>query len=156
MFEMRDPLHGGEPVRLTEAQRRHFGVFVTMLEETLVEVEAIAAAREASTRMVQAEHDLPASFQDALAPALARIRERLYVLAALVGAEARTVSDARRVQAHLVTSIVHIEETVADKLRGYGEVDPGIAARVDPVLRDLHRELSGLAALVAPAARRGA
>jgi len=135
-------------VVLTEGQRRHFTVLLAVLEETLHDVEAIAAGRSRSGKLVRAEHDLPPGFAEAMRPYTARIRERIRALADGLDVESRRLSDARRTQALLLTSVVRLEDSTADKLRAYGEVDPRVARVIGPLIADLHAAFGSLLALV--------
>jgi hypothetical protein len=135
-------------VALTEGQRRHFTVLLAVLEETLHDVEAISAGRSRSGELVRAEHDLPPGFVEAMRPYTARIRERIRALADGLDVESRKLSDARRTQALLLTSVVRLEDSAADKLRAYGQVDPRVARVIGPLIADLHAAFGSLLALL--------
>lgn len=127
-------------------------MLLAVLEETLLEIEELAAGRRRSGRLLRADRDLPAGFREASTPHLERIRARLHVLADLLALESRLVSVARHVQAHLITAVVRVEDSMPDKLRRYGDVDASVTELVAPVLREIHRELKAVAQLAAPAA----
>jgi len=148
---MADP--AGSQIRelvLTEGQRRHFAVLLALLEETLNEVEAIAAGRSRPGKLVRADHDLPPGFAEAMRPYGARIRERIHALADGLDLGSRPRSDARRAQALLLASVVRLEDSAADKLRAYGEVDPRVGRTIGPLIADLHAAFGSLVALVNP------
>lgn len=140
-------------VVLTEAQRRHFAVLAMMLEETLAEMEEIARGGSPEGRLVAHEHDLPADFPDAMAPVLERVRAVLGRLVDMLSLEARPISDARRMNALLITSVVRLEDSTSRKIRGYGVVHPSVARDLDPLLGDIHRDLAQLANRLEGAAR---
>lgn len=146
--------HAIPHVVLNEPQRKHLAVLLMMLEEAVAEVEQIAAAPAAQARLVAAERDVPPEFARLVRPYCERIRARLVALADQFGLEARSVSDARRIQALLVISIVRIEDSFSGKLRGYGKVDPSVAQHLDPALKEIRAMLSELAALLAPTPAR--
>ncbi len=137
---------GRERVVVTEGQRRHFAVLAVLLEEMLGELEEFAAGAEAPGRLVTRQHDLPPGFGELLAPAATRVRDRLARLAAILELESRERSDARLAYALLLTNVVRIEDATSAKISGYGEVHESVARVVDPLLGDIHHDLSALAA----------
>jgi hypothetical protein len=139
---------------LTDGQRRHYTVLLAMLEETINEVEAMTEGRNAGGRLRHQTGVLPERLRTTAQPLLERVRSDVGALARLLAVEPQEVSRVRRLQALLLSTIVRLEDSTSDKIRGYGEVDPGVARAVDPALHRIHGALENLAALVAPLAMR--
>ena len=119
-----------------------------MLEDTLMEVEHVSGPLSTSfDRLTAYENDLPPTFADAARPYLTAVRERITRLTAELGLRSRTVSRARSIRALLIAEIVRLEDSTAEKLRGYGAVNPQVARELDPVLHELRELLASLAAL---------
>lgn len=143
------------PVILNEAQRRHFGVLLGMLEDTLFAIERIAREDTEPARLRGVEHDLPGGFEAEMQREFAPVRARLHALADGLGLDMRLESDARRAHALLMAAIVRLEDSTSDRVRGYGAVDPSVSRVMDPVIGEMHASLTRLAArLAAPDGRR--
>jgi len=139
------------PLPLSDGQRRHFAVLLELLEQSLNEMEEIAAHGGSSTRLRLQSHDLPGDFAATIAPHLAAVRREAYDLWARLGVQPREASQARRLHALVMACVVRLEDSTADKLAGYGDVHDAIAPALDPVIRRMHAELSTVAALTAAA-----
>lgn len=116
-----------------------------MLQETLFKVERLAAeaAPEAGGPVVFKE-DLPPGFAESIEPVVTELRGLIARLSADLGLRRRAVSRARSIRALLTAEMVRIEDSTADKLRGYGPIDPRVSTTVDPVLRELHALLGSI------------
>ena len=142
--------HVDPTVVVNHAQRRHFAVLIILLEESLGEIEAVAAGASGQNGLRRSAHDLPADFDHALAVAGSRIRAHVVNLSRLLDLKAETVSDARRVQAQLLANMVRIEDSMSAGIRGYGDVDPSVARTIDPLLLGIHSELRQLMIQLVP------
>lgn len=137
----------GDEMPVNGPQRRHFEVVLASLENALVHVETLARADSPDARrLTQVEHDLPAGMFERMVPRIAALREHLSRLAAGMRLEAHVRSEARTINALLTSQIVHIQDSYAHTLRGYGDVDPRLAAQLDPVMESIERELVALRA----------
>jgi len=142
-------------VVLNEPQRRHFAVLLAMLEDTLADVEAIAAGPAASGRLRAQEHDLPRGLDAALRPYVVQLRGELVALADRLGLVGQSHLASRRLQALLLASIVRMEDSTSDRIRGYGAVDESVKREVDPALRRMHATLERMLAAASGAEARG-
>lgn len=113
-----------------------------MLQDTLSKVERLASegAPDAGGPVVYKE-DLPPGFAASIEPELIELRRLIARFSTDHGLRQRTVSRARSIRALLTAELVRIEDSTADKLRGYGAVDPELGTTIDPVLRELHTHL---------------
>jgi hypothetical protein len=140
-------LDGGAPVVLNANQRRHFEVLFARLEDSLVRVESLLGPGPARPQVLSIlEEDVPDGFREHAAPILSALREQLGELAQELGLHPRRVSRSRTIAATLGAEAIRIEDSVSSNLRGYGDVDPTVAARLDPVLGNVARMLNDLAA----------
>ncbi|MFN2637204.1 MAG: hypothetical protein ABR585_09275 [Gemmatimonadaceae bacterium] len=133
---------------LNEPQHRHFEVFLTMLEEALIEIQRLsntAPHRTGDNVVLVHDADLPAGFNESSEPVLRSIRREMSVLAQLLKIETRHQSPARTTKALLTAELVRIDDSYADKLRGYGAVDARAKAAIDPILDKIR---SGVTALL--------
>lgn len=150
-FGSRNPLSLPDEPRslLNGPQRRHFEVLLGMLQETLSKVERLAseAAPEAGGPLVYKE-DLPPEFAASIEPVVAELRRLIARLSADLGLRRRAVSRSRSIRALLTAEMVRLEDSTADKLRGYGPIDPRVGTTVDPVLRELHALLGSILRIV--------
>ncbi|MFI5207437.1 MAG: hypothetical protein ACHQX4_05390 [Gemmatimonadales bacterium] len=139
-----------QPV-LNEPQRRHYAVLLAMLEETLREIEHLASGAPLGGRLTPVHSDLPPETMRLLVGECAQIRQRVYALAERLGVPSRPASATSRVHAALIASVVHLEDSTADKLAGYGAVDASVERLIDPTIVELRKRLGALAARVHPA-----
>ncbi|HSA56522.1 MAG TPA: hypothetical protein VLE53_12515 [Gemmatimonadaceae bacterium] len=130
---------------LNGSQRRHFEVLLGMLQDTLSKVERLASegASDPGGPVVYKE-DLPPGFAASIEPAMTELRHLIARFSADHGLRQRAVSRARSIRALLTAELVRIEDSTADKLRGYGAVDPELGTTIDPVLRELHALLGSI------------
>jgi hypothetical protein len=141
-----------EDLVLNEPQRRHFAVLLAMLEDALREIEALAGGTAPAGRLTPMNSDIQADTAGFLVRECATLRERVYGLAEQLEVPAQAASASRRVNAALISSVVHLEDSTSDKLAGYGPVHPSVSRLLDPVIRDLHRRLGVLVARMSPSA----
>jgi hypothetical protein len=91
------------------------------------------------------EDDLPPDLADHIESTIARLRERIATMAAEFRLEPRRLSRARHIRAVVTAELVHIEDSYARGLRGYGEVAPELASVLDPYLRELRGDWIAIA-----------
>jgi hypothetical protein len=124
----------GTPV-LNVPQQRHFEVFLSMLQDTIDEIEHLA--RPGSTRadsLVSYDDDLPSPFLARMQPLVTDLRREISRLAELLDIHVRRRSRIRRLRALLTAELVRTDDSYSGKLRGYGKVDPRAGERIDPML----------------------
>ena len=137
------------PVVLNANQRRHFEVLFARLEDSLARVDGLlhnAPAREPVLSII--EDDLREEYRAFAEPALAGLRDRIAQMARALGLHPRRVSKSRTIAATLSAEAIRFEDSRASKLRGYGDVDPSVGQRLDPVLEEIARTLNELAAAI--------
>ena len=135
---------------LTEPQRRHLTVFLQQVEETLDEIEELAAAPTSDTKLFRLDvNDLPDGFPAALKPEALSVRAQLKSLMEELDLESNPRSRVRHVQALLLTTMVQVEDSGSRGLRGYGPLDPVVFSVIDPALAQIHQSLERIAARLA-------
>jgi hypothetical protein len=140
---------------LNGPQRRHFEVLLAMLQDTLAKVERLASDSVPHSGGPTAfEDDLPAGFAASIRPAVADLHRLIARFSSELGLRQRAVSRARSVRALVIAEMVRLEDSTADKLHGYGAVDPRVATTIDPLLRELHALLGSILAGVGGAPRK--
>jgi hypothetical protein len=120
-----------------------------MLEDALAAIEALTvpAGDVARTLTVYAP-DLPPDAVRAVPPTVDAVRAHIRALAADLGLQPRYRSRRQAVRALVVSEIVRLEDSTADRLGGYGAVHPDAAVHLDPVLHAMRAELAALLRLV--------
>jgi phage I-like protein len=132
------------PIPLTGPQRLHFEVVLASLETVLVEVETSIAGAKPSGSLTRIEHDLPERFLRQAGPLIEALRAQIDALSAALGLAGSRRSATRVVGATLTSQLVHLDDCYADRLRGYGAVDPGVAPRLDPAIDGLRDSVARL------------
>ena len=136
------PLPAPEAPLLNEHQRRHFEVFLSMLQDALAEIEALAApATGRPDAHVWYHNDVPSGFDAAIQPLLVSLREDSRQLAELLEITPQRRSRVRLIRALATSEIVRLDDSYAEKLRGYGAVDPRAGARINPILDQMRADL---------------
>lgn len=131
---------------LNEPQTRHFEVFLAMLEDALSETRNLAglSSADAEENLTLYDADLPAGFAESAEPVLASIGREIAALARTLDIKVRHRSQTRAVRALLTAELVRLDDSYANKLRGYGAVDPRAKDVLDPVLDRLRSGLTTL------------
>jgi hypothetical protein len=143
-------------MQLTDNQRRHLTVFLAQVEDAIVSLEWLAAARP-HPRALRTDHqDLPHGFASAIQEELAPIRAGLAELAETFGLQPLGRSRAQEALGLLTIAIVQVEEAGSRGLRGYGEVDPEVPAVLDPALGRLRAALARVAGRLSEQGAKGA
>ena len=137
---------------LNEPQRRRLEVFLELLEQSLNEVERIAARPDpqVSPGRIVYETDIPANFRDRSSPVITRLRHETERLAQSLNIPRRPRSRLNTIRAILTAEIVRVEDTFSDKLGGYGAVNSRVRSEVDPRLSEIRSDLKELLAALDP------
>jgi hypothetical protein len=142
------PAQGGTDQQrfLNEPQHRHFEVFLSMLEDALTEIERLSALSSAGAggNLIRYDHDLPAGFAESAEPISISIRKEIAALARLLEIKQRHRSQVRTIRALLTAELVRLDDSYANKLRGYGAVDPRAKNALDPTLDRIRSGLTTL------------
>ena len=132
---------------LNEPQHRHFAVMLASLEDALHRVESLAGDNTPDPRrLTQLQHDVADDLAERTAPLIAALREQLSELAAAMELGAHNQSKYRTIGALLTSQMLHVQDSYARKLRGYGTVDPRLSAELDPIMESMERALAELRA----------
>lgn len=137
---------------LNANQRRHFEVIFAGLDASLERILDLVEGRASGALLRPVTGDLPQGFANAARDTTARVRAMIADVARDAELAARPTSRQQTCRATLTSEIVRLDESSAAQLRGYGAVDPSMADHLDPVVRDIRRELASLRALLDPAA----
>lgn len=131
---------------LNDPQRRHFEVFLAMLEDALLEIEYFAHPSTATSKrsLTIYDADLPLGFYDSARPLFESIRGEMADLAAVLGVREQHRSSRRAVKAILTAELVRLDDSYADKLGGYGAVDSRVRTALDPILDEIRSSLVSL------------
>jgi hypothetical protein len=135
-------------IRLNDNQRRHYEILFSRLEQSLDQIERAVLGEAPTARLTTATTDLPARFIAEAAPLLASLRETTLRIAKSLGLRPREVSRRRTIQALITSEMNGVQDGLASRLRGYGDVDPSVAQHLDPQLRHLQSGLAELAKLL--------
>ena len=134
---------------LNEHQRRHMEVLLAQLEDSVARVERLAdLGAGPGARLTTLAGDVAPGAARAIAPLVARVRERIAVLASRLDLGARQLSRLRAIRSEITIQRVRLEESTSRRLRGYGPVNPAAARWVDPELDMLHDLLRSILGLV--------
>jgi hypothetical protein len=133
---------------LNEPQRRHFEVFLAMLEDALIEIEYFGkpSAEPGPDRLTVYDADLPSGFTESARPLFESLREEMAALADSLGIRQQHRSTKRTVNAILTAELVRLDDSYVDKLRGYGAVNPRAKTAINPVLDEIKFSLITLLA----------
>lgn len=144
-----------EPIPLNGPQRLHFEVVFASLEDALARVELIAQGRvqHDGVGLKRVVRDLPDGFLTDAAPRIASLRAYVAALSEALALEGSDSSARRTVGALLTSQLIHIEDSDARHLRGYGAVDPLVRERLDPALETMRIHLQAILDLLHHAER---
>lgn len=135
------------PLPLNENQRRHFAVILASLENTLLEIVALAGDDAADTRrLTNLAHDLPRDYLARVRPAIDEITAQMEQLSRAIGLAPHPESKARAIAAMLTSQLNQFQDSSARTLKRYGKVDPKLAGELDPVLLSIEQRLGELKA----------
>jgi hypothetical protein len=140
-----DSSPGDAGALLNEHQQRHFEVFLSMLQDSLAEIEALAASEaQRQDALVSYDDDIPEEFEKEIQPLLASLREDIGELVELLEIPRRHRPRVRMIRALVTSEIVRLDDSYAEKLRGYGPVDPKVRVQIDPILDRMRIQLQQL------------
>ncbi len=134
-----------EPLPMNDPQRTHFEVVLSSLENALLRIEELARGAAADQRVLSTlAPDLPPGFAARAGPPIESVRATVRDLTAAMRLESRSTSSFRTVRALLTSQIVQLEDSEAKRLRGYGPVDPRLAAALNPALESMRADLGAI------------
>ncbi len=129
---------------LNHPQREHLAVMLAQMEDALDHVARLARAELPTGRLATYDDDMPPGFADRVEATMARLRGRIAAMAAEFRLEGRRVSRARSISALATAALVHIEDSHARNLRGYGAIAPELASVLDPLLEELRDDWTAI------------
>jgi hypothetical protein len=129
---------------LNEHQRRHLGITLGQMQQLLHEIGGLLDTPAHQEGLVTEANDIPGAFARLAPGALAQLDARFDALAERFELPRRERSRFRWVRAVLSISIDHLEDSRAASMRAYGEVQPGLAAALDPELGAVKEQLRAL------------
>lgn len=142
---------------LNDHQRRHFDVFLAMLEQALFKIEDLVhrSNLDAARSLTIYNRDLPSGFAESAAPVLQSIRDQVAGLGKVLGIQQQHRSTGRAVRAILTAELVRLDDSYARRLGGYGAVDPRVQTTVDPNLDEIRTSLVALLDALGSTTHRG-
>jgi hypothetical protein len=130
---------------LNVPQRRHFEVFLSQLQDALVEVEILSTPSDGRTdALITYDDDLAPGFAKRMHPLLESLRDDIADLARLLEVKPTRRSRVRLVRALITAEVIRLDDSYAAKVRGYGAVNPAAGATIDPILDRIRADLTGL------------
>jgi hypothetical protein len=133
---------------LNHPQREHFAVMLAQMEDALDEVVLLARADVATGGLTTYDDDVPTVFAGRIEPVIIRLRGRIASMAAAFRIPSRRVSRGRSISALATAALIHIEDSHARNLRGYGATAPELASVLDPLLDELRDDWTAIKAAV--------
>ena len=128
--------------RLTKAQRNHFSVLLSMMEDALARIELLGDLTRAPGGVLTLyDDDVTPEFAVRADAIIARLRDEAAALAKLLGVEPRSFSRARSIRALLSGEIVRVEDSFSAGLKGFGAMSTEVAPVLDEALGEIHRDL---------------
>jgi hypothetical protein len=141
---------------LNDSQRRHLGITLSQLQRLLREIAILVNTPAPRDGLVTEADDVPAEFARHAPQVIALVNARIGELTNRFDLPHREQSRLRWVRAVLGIGIDDLQDSRAMSLRAYGDVHPGLAAALDPAVRDLQGQLRALLFLLESAADRPA
>jgi hypothetical protein len=106
-------------------------------------------ARTSRTALNVVEADLPPRFVHEAANVISESKRQLSALAELLSLRPRIESRRRVCRALITAELNGLTDATSSRLRGFGDVDPSVAERLDPPLEQLRASVARLADLLA-------
>lgn len=116
-------------LKLGENHRRVISVLLRGIERACEEIDA--SLRDGDGIFYRVAGDLAGEQQHALRKMTERVRSELRRIVAGIELDVSAHSRRRKISALLSSSIVNLEESTPDKLRGYGELSSEAKARLE-------------------------
>jgi hypothetical protein len=129
---------------LNHPQREHFAVMLAQMEDALDDVARLARAEAATGRLTTYDDDVPPDFASRVEPVITRLRGRIATVAAEFRIPGRHISRGRSISALVTAALIHIEDSHARNLRGYGAIAPALASVLDPLLEELRADWTAI------------
>src|ERR1700689_409499 len=109
---------------LNHPQREHFAVMLAQMEDALDDITRLARAEAPTGRLTTYDDDVPPDLAGRVDPVITRLRGGIAAMAAEFRVPGRRVSRGRSIGALATAALVHIEDSHARNLRGYGAIAP--------------------------------
>ena len=135
-------------IHLNDNQRRHYEILFSRLEQSLDQIERAVHGETPNAKLTTTASDLPRGFIAEAAPMIAALRATTLEIARSLRLRPREVSRRRTIQALISSEMNGVQDGLASRLRGYGDVDPSVGEHLDPQLRDLQAGLAELGRLL--------
>jgi hypothetical protein len=119
---------------LNEHQRRNLSVTLVIIEESLAELEKIVASPDYHGILLDRKNNIRSSVKDYLLNHSQLIRARIRVIAERFGLDRVHRETGREINAKLSYCWEILQDTRADKLKRYGEIEENIKEVLDPDL----------------------
>jgi hypothetical protein len=133
---------------LNHPQREHLAVMLAQMEDALDKIARLAGAESTTGRLTTYEDDMPPGFASHVDATVTRLRRRITAMAAEFRLGGRRVSRARSISALATAALVHIEDSRARNLRGYGRIAPELEPVLDPLLEELREDWTAIRSAV--------
>jgi hypothetical protein len=140
--------HESGEIRLNDNQRRHYEILLSRLEQSLGRIEGAIQGEASNAQLTAPIDDLPRRFVAEAAPLIAAIRTMMLDIVRSLRLRPREVSQRRTIQALINSEMNGLQDGLAARLRGYGDVDASVARYLDPQLQRLQAGLGELGQLL--------
>jgi hypothetical protein len=117
---------------------------LAQMEDALDEVARLTGAEAPPGRLTTYDDDVPRDLAGRVEPAITRLRASIAAMAAEFRIPGRRVSRGRSIAALATAALVHIEDSQARNLRGYGAIAPDLASVLDPRLEALRDDWTAI------------
>jgi hypothetical protein len=122
--------------RLNEAQHNSLAVGLRALSHTCNEIERLLSG-EQPPLLWEIENDLTEQERQRIATSLTRLRHQIQAIAAQWAVKPEVISVRRSIVAQLSVDWSDLNDLRPHTLRRYGEVDPAVAAVLQPAIEQL-------------------
>jgi hypothetical protein len=134
---------------LNPYQRRRVSTTIRLLEENLFDIEARVSSEGRSGVLYTLNNNIPPAVKKALLDKIGIIRHGVRKIAGQFELEEETTWLRQRLVGELSLMGVSLEEIMARRLRGYGEIAEGLQEMLDPQLNALRAVLYEMLRLLA-------
>lgn len=124
---------------LNAAQRTNLGIVMRMIEEKMRAIEFRLSHPSEHALMFDVRDDLPPMMTGVLREKIAEVYALIEWLRDGLGLPREVKTASQDVRTGLAQRWVSLQESVAEQLRRYGEVDPSVAPVLDPKIEALAR-----------------
>jgi hypothetical protein len=131
---------------LNESQHRALSVRLAMLDQQIAEAEALLAGNTPVGRMFEIVPDIPADTTNELLRLFKQVRELVEKLRTQFNLKTRRVTTSQKLMGSFSILWTILEDSHADKLRGFGEVASELTSELDPkinIIIELINDIKG-------------